>query len=498
MIIKAINENRLLKTIISILLCLTVTAFTILIKVAEVYAVFPLAIPLIGAGLLIAAGLLIMAGLSFESADQATLASNQWYTELRFGKYGLPRVSETEREQALTDFMNMQELSEEVTSISDDIWRYTKEWVDNYYDEGENNINRDLYTVEDEYGNYIPYCLNEDDRLLMGNTIEWMGDVFEWRYDGKYPRDGFPGQYEHKWTLMKDGVSTGQYVKTQLEIEPQFYIFANYEDKLRVGIEYKYSDTSTKTTAITGDTYKLSGYQGQIQMARDYASEVEYNIAATGAVGVVDNPEWDFETEDESRSVYVPTDGTIETYVGLTHDELLTMINEAITDQPIEDTEDRTWWQDLIGGVSAKVEEAGQLLVGTLADLKAWLDGTYQNIISSVNTAAASIEDAIEAQQEEDIEPKLKEFRLPSLLILFLDVLLACIRLVIRACVYLVTIVEIQPDGSLLNDDAQSGLNFFKNQVIPVINISVWDMYSGLMSLVISLAVVKRVRRTAE
>ena len=85
MIIKAVNESRLLKTIISLLLCLTVTAFTMLIKCVEVYAAFPLAIPLIGAGLLIVAGLLVMAGLSFESSNQATLAANQYYIDLQHG-----------------------------------------------------------------------------------------------------------------------------------------------------------------------------------------------------------------------------------------------------------------------------------------------------------------------------------------------------------------------------------------------------------------------------
>ena len=113
-------------------------------------------------------------------------------------------------------------------------------------------------------------------------------------------------------------------------------------------------------------------------------------------------------------------------------------------------------------------------------------------------TATASIADEIRGQQDEDIEDKARQFKISDLFIIFLEVLLACIRLVIRACVYLVSIVQIPPDGSLLNDNTLSGLNLFRNQIIPVINISLWDMYSGLMSLVISLAVVKRVRRTAE
>lgn len=500
MLIKAVNENRLLKVIISIILCLTVTAFTILMKCVEVYAI-PIALPLIGAGLLIGVGILVMAGLSFESTDQATISANNWYIDMKYGKYGrMLGIGEEERQKALTDFWNMKESSEEIKTVSDDLWNYTKAWVNDTYDEGENNINRDLYTVVDDEGNYIVYCLNDDDRVLLGNTIEWKGDIYEWTYDGQAI---VSGELKHKYKLYRNGDEVVKVIYNLSNECPQFYIVADDFDKLRLGYEYIYSYETSNIVrgTITTQESKLSGYEDQIQAAKAIADYYEYNIAATGVVGVVDNPEWDYETADGERSIYVPTNGEIDNYVGLTNDELLTITDWAIAGEPVPgeiEDEEKTWWQELVGGVSAKIEEGAQLLVGTLAELKAWLDGTYQNIIGSVNEAAASIEDTIEAQQAEDIEPILQGFSITNLIILFLDVLLACIRLIIRACVYLATIVGIEPDGSMLNNDTQSGLDFFKNQVIPVINISIWDMYSGLMTLVISLAVVKRVRRIAE
>lgn len=504
MIIKAVNENRLLKVIISIILCLTVTAFTILMKCEEVYAI-AVALPLIGAGLLIAAGILVMAGLSFESEEQATIASNQWFYDL-CSNHKLGRmcgIGKEERQKALTDFWDMKESSEEVKTVTDDLWNYTKAWVNETYDVGENDINRDVYAVVDEYGDFVTYCLNSDDRVLLGDAILWNGVLFEWKY--LYQQDGY-----YIYELLEDGESIGynpylgygRIERMDYEDSPQFYVRGTTDNKLALDYEYV-RDNEVKTSSLSFGVVVaplLSGYEEQISAAWALKEEIDYNIAAIGAVDVVDNPAWDYETDDGNRSIYVPTEGTIEDYVGLTYDELLDITNQAIAGEaePGIDDEEKTWWQELVGGVSAKIEEGAQLLVGTLAELKAWLDGTYQNIIGSVNEAAASIEDTIEAQQAEDIEPILQGFSITNLMILFLDVLLACIRLVIRACMYLATIVAIPPDGTLLNNDTQSGLDFFKNQVIPVINISIWDMYSGLMTLVISLAVVKRVRRIAE
>ncbi len=507
MVIKAVNESRLLKIIVSIILCLTVTAFNIMKKCVEVYAAFPLALPLIGAGLLLAAGLLVAAGLTFESQNQATIAANHWYMDLKYshpGKFGFNRIIYEKlnevKELALEEFEDIEENIENinggVVEVTDNLWNYTKEWVNHYYDEGENNINRSAYTVVDDIGNHIPYCFNHEDRVLLGETIEWMGDEYEWVYMGtvNIPHAG----KRYLYHLMKNGQYQGE-VKTYPEDKPNFYIYANNEDQLVLGAEYQLYDTFYRGIAHSS-VEKLSGYEEQIQLARAISNDIDYNIAAIGAEGVVDNPAWDFETEEGERAIYVPTDGTIDNYIGITHEDLLTMTNEAVIGIPVPDTdeEEKTWWEQLVGGVSAKVEEGAQLLVGTLADLKAWLEGTYQNVIGSIQAGTATIAEEIRAQAVEDLEPKIRQFKISDIFIVYLDVLLACIRLVIRACVYLATIVTIPPDGTLLNDDAQSGLDFFKNQIIPVINISVWDMFSGLMSLIVSLAVVKRVRRVVE
>ena len=504
--VKAVNESRLLKIIVSVILCLTVTAFSIMIKCVEVYAAIPLALPLVGAGLMLVAGILVMAGLTFESQNQATIAANQWYIDLKYshpGKWGFNRLINEEKELALEDFENIEENIEEingsVVEVTDNLWNYSKKWVSHYYDEGQNNINRDVYTVVDEEGNHIPYCFNHnfDDRVLLGETIEWMGNQYEWVYNGQVsvPHVG----KMHLYLLMENGQNVGQ-VTTLIEEKPQFYIYATNEDKLRLGAEYQRTENTIGRGITNYAGGVLSGYEEQIQLARAISEEMEYNIAATGKAGVIDNQDWDYETVDGKRSVYVPKNGTMEYYEGLTYGELLTITDMAIAGEPVPgvDEEEKTWWEQLVGGVSAKVEEGAQLLVGTLADLKAWLEGTYQNVIGSIQEGTATIAEEIRAQEVEDIDPKIRQFGVFDIFILFLDVLLACIRLIIRACVYLAEIVTIPPDSSLLNDDTKSGLEFFKNQIIPVVNISVWDMFSGLMSLIISLAVVKRVRRVAE
>lgn len=488
--IKEVNENRLLKVIISIILCFTVTVFSIYMKCVEVYAAFPLVLPLFGLGLLFVIAILVMAGLTFESVDQATIAANQWYIDLQ---YGFPGISEIERTTALTDFMQLYGESAIVRTVTDSIWNFTKKWVNYYYDTGQNNINRDVYAVEETSGEFIEYSLTIEDRILLGDRIEWDGKLYHWEYDSM-TTSGY-----YIYNLKRGARSYNKSALCDVAIEPRFFVYATDENKLALGFDYVRDGVHTYG-GLSGysDIPYISGYEAQIQLARGLRDELEYNIAAVGAVDVVDNPEWDYETTDGRRAVYVPAEGTVDNYINVTHEELLEMTNQAITDVPGVDEEEKAWWQDVIGGVKSKVDEAGQLIAGTLEDIKAWMEGTYQNIIGSIAEGTASIAEEIRAQQEEDLEPKAREFKLLDIFVIFLDVLIACIKLVIRACVYLATIVTIPPDGSLLNDDTQSGLNFFKNQIIPVINISIWDMYSGLMTLVISLAVVKRVRRIAE
>ena len=240
--------------------------------------------------------------------------------------------------------------------------------------------------------------------------------------------------------------------------------------------------------------------------------EVTHTGTVVGQETIVDNP--DYDPTDAMGNVTVGVPETIETLIGATAE---TVSQPYAGENPIETT---TWWQNALDGVSSVfssaisgVQSIGQsiwdiatniwewlqefweslaeALSTALAGVITWLSGIYDQCIAMVQ-AIAGINTAV---AEADLTAKVTQYKIPDLFILVLKVILACIRLILRALIYLATIVSIQADSSLINGYTVQGIQFFKNQQVPNLNISVWNMASAMLTLLFSLSVVRRIRR---
>lgn len=220
----------------------------------------------------------------------------------------------------------------------------------------------------------------------------------------------------------------------------------------------------------------------------------EYTFAGsgtyTGTMGVTTTGtwegEWTWAPTDVRKWTGTFTDSTGATWTGTaTETAVIPGGNDGVLGNIWN------WLQEFWEKILEKMQQALQPVAQTLEDIKSQVEAKTKELVDSI----ATVTDTVNTNTAEpDLEQPTRNFRLPDFVFGLFAVVKACIRLVLRACVFLATIVAIQPDSSLLNSNAIAGIDFFKNQNIPVLNITVWNMFSGMMTLVISLSVVRKVR----
>ncbi|MEM0173426.1 MAG: hypothetical protein QXI16_02850, partial [Sulfolobaceae archaeon] len=240
--------------------------------------------------------------------------------------------------------------------------------------------------------------------------------------------------------------------------------------------------------------------------------EVSHTGTVVGQETIVDNP--DYDPTDAMGNVTVGVPETMETLIGATAD---TVSQPYAGENPIETT---TWWQNALDGVSSVfasaisgVQSIGQSIWDIATNIWEWLQEFWETLAEALATALSGVitwltnvyEQCVAMVQtltgintavaEADLTAKITQYKIPDLFILVLKVILACIRLILRALIYLATIVSIQADSSLINAYTVQGIEFFKNQQVPNLSISVWNMASAMLTLLFSLSVVRRIRK---
>jgi hypothetical protein len=257
--------------------------------------------------------------------------------------------------------------------------------------------------------------------------------------------------------------------------------------------------TDTPTNTVTYPNTWTGGFKDCT------ANMTGYTFAGSGTItGDMDysrtgtwNGSWSWTSTGARQWTGTYTDASGNTWTG-TATQVLEDAGEAVTPGMAEET--KTWWQNALNTVSTPIAGALEGMAGTLADIKKAIADGLQTATKPLIDAVTGVKDAViadtaaEATAEPDITPTVKDYNIPDLFILILKVVLACIRLVLRCSVYLATIVAITPDSSLLNANAVSGIDFFKNQNIPNLNVSIWTLFSSLITVLFGLAVVKRIR----
>lgn len=542
-----LSNHKYLKAIICFILCLTTLCLTFYTQYQEVHAALPLII-IGGAALL--GGLLVAAGITF-ATQEAQNTTVDWY-------YGEMRQSDKQKIfDVLESQAHLTPAEKKFARIDADLWNNTVTWVNDNFNPGINTITKKrfmctvseyiavdqkTYSTElmvnyDIKNNFTVFPYGVMNPTIVGNTeIKFTSEtktVSDYTYvlTSLYVND------------VKYGVE--QTANPDYPFTPYLYINSSnslvlamrYVDWMRPEQGYKDGDWYTFAKEYgSPDSYALnpglSGAQPQTvtatgQSVVDTQHEIVMTDGMTRAVRIVDKPEdligmtkndvvvteivvpWSNTWEGSFRDCAIDGEfdfiGTgsaaigkyaVGTWTGTWDQDIETgrrtwtgVYEDALANtwtgtasQVIDDT--RTWWDSLVEG-----------LAGTLQDIRDAIGDIAAPIVTAIAGAYAAVASAVQ-EGYADIQPKMGQFKIPDLFIIFLDILIACIALVVRACLYLATIVTIPADSSLLNSNAIAGLNLFRNQNIPVINVSVWNMFSGMMTLVISLSVVKKVRST--
>lgn len=383
-------------------------------------------------------------------------------------------------------------LSNGIVSVGDELWNGVQGWVNGTFVQGLNQISNTLHTLA-LGGQQIPYSFNAAEAYSIGNSVTIGGDTFSFKV---YPV--IPTIYATE--ILKNGVRVGDNVMFE-STDPKVFFY--------------YSCDSTNGLALwsyrgAGTNIRRELVQPNILPYNDPAISLTHtNFFSTTGESVVATSGYDFKTAEGRRDIAVPT--TLADLVGKTYADV-----QNPTTPPGEMS--GSWWKDLLAPIIAGVSG----FAGTLRDIWAWLQEFWEKILEKMQqalqpvaqtlqdikvqvaaktmdliAAITGVTDAVKTSTAEpDLDPPTRNYKLPDFVFGLFAVIKACIRLVVRACVFLATIVAIEPDGSLLNDNAVAGVNFFKNQKIPVLNVSVWTMFSSMMTLVISLSVVRKVRST--
>lgn len=123
-----------------------------------------------------------------------------------------------------------------------------------------------------------------------------------------------------------------------------------------------------------------------------------------------------------------------------------------------------------------------------LSEITNWTRNFWDNFNDSIGNGNSS-------SSEPDLTDQTKNYRIPDLFLLILKVILACIRMNLRALTYIITLEVIPSDSWNMNSNIVAGIDFFRNQNIPYINISIWNAVTSMVTVVFGLSVIKRVRR---
>lgn len=519
MIVQEALKIRWLKVLICIMLCITSTTLTFFIQYQEVCAILPAIIP-IGIGILAGAALLTACGLTFYNDGQARGTATDLINKANqfiAGNPGNP-ISFA----LIHDFNAWNDPAHDaaLNIVGDLTWEFVKDYLSNRYtgvtpvDDGTGNM---VYVAEttkpevlysDSLGANVFWSseLNDSDEDLMLHAWTYYGydsAIIGTKHCEFEMISGVPPKtsWRYKVTDTSTGLVYDSSVKECVDGTTPRFIFRATSDEILIRMIYKSSNNgwtygeNVCYRAPGGYAYDVKSYDsGLLEKMQAITAGLSYDLY--GDADAVNNPAHEtYVGEDGKRVIYVPQGATTATYVNNSYTNIYNETADAVAGGATIEEDPDTWWDVVGSGITNGIYQLGQLLVGTLAQLKAAVEALAAPIVSAISNAVAAVQEKI-AEGQQSIDPQMSGFKFFDLFIIFFDVLIACIALVARACLYLATIVTIPADGSIFNDATLSGLNFFKNQNIPVVNVSMWNMFSGLMTLVISLSVVKKVRST--
>ncbi|PNT90897.1 hypothetical protein [Clostridium thermosuccinogenes] len=493
------NKYKFLKIALIMLLSLIIIVSSVLNQYLEAYAFAP-ALVLAGwaipEAVTIIGALLCAAGLTW-AADKAIEKTVDWFVAdvapaIRDGLYDMVTSAK-----------------DGIARVSNEIWTETRNWIQDKFVQGEQVITKHYYSEELTVINgeetekvYLP--VNHDvplNEMPVGlpQTFQIGSDVYEivannvaGIYTDVYYRKNGARPSDVMVATVNPSVPWCVYLESF-----DYYGETAYRFRLRYAPYGKYEYVDDINWPV-------------LQNVKGNDIPADWDIPVVGQ-DVVLNPDWDIANENGERVIYVPqavTDLVGDTYVDVTNPQ--EEEEEDPVNPPVGGELTGTWWQSLLNtlfgpiisilnGLWELFQDFWSKLLERLQTALSPLSQTLSDIFTNIGTQAMAIVNTItgvrDSVAESDITDRAKSYKLPDLFILILKVILACIRLLLRALIYMASIVTIEPNGSLLNSNVKSGINFLKNQKIPNLNITVWTMFSSMMTVLFSFAVVRRIKR---
>lgn len=533
-----------LKRVLCFLLMITIMMFTFYIQTMEVYAVFPLVIPLIGAGLVAAVALLVMAGLSFQSDYQAQGAANLWYMEQK-------KSSTQVAVDALNSFVDFYNQTSDIKIVDDALWSNVRTWVNAKYNPEYNNLGSNVFVLTTTTGYDYYYQTN-----FNGATYAYMpfnGQEIQWTATDRYELyiSNVYGTYKY-WKVKMNGVDmagvSGQNCAN--DFPPYFTICADTNNQLNLCAQFRSPPVSLNETLwLIPNVPKIT-----TQTSKVLADKlVTNNIAATGSADAVDVPTFEYTKAGETaRQVAIPATTTVNDLLGKTYADLLensypvqpftntwegtfrecvptgayTFVGtgtatigydvegtwDGVWTTNVEtgariwtgtytDASDATWTGTITGEVADDRTWMDGLLagfVGTLADIKAAIEAANLAVTGAITAGITSVVDTIvsatEAEAATDVaaEAAIQEYNLPDLFLISMKVIFATVRMVIRAITFIALFALIPANSDNIPENTVLGLDFYKDMQIPNINLSVWELFTILIIFFFGLFIYKQ------
>lgn len=465
---RKIHSNKIIMILFTLIICF----MGVMMPIQEAKAVLP-ALLLNPAFYGVVATLLVAGGLVFTKHSDAVSTARAFFSQ-----------ADVTAKQAIE--ATAYTMVNTKVPIPPSLWQGMTNWINTTFGAGANSYNANLTKVTDNNGNEFPArdIPLQAGTFFIDKSITFNGDSYEFKWDGTY-LGGAQNYYFYKNNSKIGSVS---YVNNGVA-PTNLYLISNSGLGVILCVNYQMSGSSNWTSSQYTIPNTLAIAQG------------DQPISNT-AVSVTGNPDY---VDNVARPVPV-ADSNGNTWI----EPLTDVSNKTVADVPLSDvipvstgmtTGDKTWWQNIINPITTSLASmlstVQTVISGKMNDIYTKVGEVVTTLTGTIALALTSIKDAIMSDTATDVlEPALKRFSIPDLFFLFIDILLACIRLVVRATVFTATIVTISASSGMLDGNHIAGLDFMKNQNIPVLNVSLWTCFSSVMTIVIALSIVKKVKNS--
>lgn len=440
--------RRLLSSILSIILCITIIGG---VTLQAVYCA-PVVIPLASLAPIVAK-ILITAGVSFISYEALNGASRECIN-------GMSEALAEELRSMVGSMRN------NAITVSENVWEYCKTWVDTTFNTGVNS-----------YAFYepIPYvsgqaCPKDSQVMYMKNNIitEFYWKTFE----------GYGIAYFNGTAIA--GTPASNVIDESLW--PRMSSMKVYNDAT-YGLYFEFLVDGTSWTR----KYPYSTESGKYLYDAEILNMGDRTIEdVNGVDNVIDNPDYIHGNDITGENSFV---------VSQPYADLLTKTPEAITDADVQ-AEIESYVGLTCDDVKAETipdtSDVPDTNTGILQGILDSLTGTITGKITAINdaitnTIARTLDQIKENTQEEEIESN----NIFQFFISLLMILKQMVLIVIRFLMFIVVIRSIPAQSFLFDPNTKAVIDYIHNHSLPMFNVSFMQIINAFIGILVAVSVIR-------